>query len=165
MTEANAALAQKCEAIVEKRIEEMRPTAEQIDAAGRDYKAAREAVEFAQDRLAEYEAAAIALVETWGTVPPHAEKSRRLAGKLSELTVTKAYTLTIVDERVETLKEALEANGYGAYFARLFTLRSKYEVVKDAEAALRTRACPSAWRRRCSICGVAASPQSPRSPA
>ena len=135
-------LAAKCEAIVNERIANMRPTAEHIDQAARDYKVAQDAVTLAKEQLAEYEAAAIALVEQWGSVPPHAEKSRRLAGTLSELTVTRADTLTIVDARVETLKEALEANGYGEYFGKLFTLRSKYEVVEGAETALKSESLP-----------------------
>jgi hypothetical protein len=71
-----------------------------------------------------------------------AEKSRRLHGKLAELTVTKSDTLTINDERVEDLRQALEANYFGAFFKRLFTLRSKYEVVEGAEAALKAESLP-----------------------
>ncbi len=119
-----------------------RPTPEAIDELASRYALARQTKAEAVASLEAVEAEAIALVELWGTVPPHAEKSRRLAGRLSEFTVTKSDVLTIQDDRVETLKEALEANGYGEYFARLFTLRSKYEVVEGAEAALKAQSLP-----------------------
>ncbi len=153
-----AGLAAKCEAIVNKRIEahieaetreesermiaEARPTPEAIDDLAARVAIARVDVLIAQRAAQALEKEAIGWVNIWGAVPAHAEKSRRLAGKLNELTVTKSDALTIVDERVVALKEALEANGYGDYFKKLFTLRSKYEVVEGAEAALKSESLP-----------------------
>jgi hypothetical protein len=119
-----------------------KPTPEQIDDLAARHVHAKFAKAEASAQLEAIEVEAVALVEAWGTVPAHAEKSRRLAGKLSEFTVTRADTLTIIDDRVETLREALEANGFGEYFKRLFTLRSKYEVVEGAEAALKSESLP-----------------------
>ncbi len=59
-----------------------------------------------------------------------------------ELTITKADTLVIVDERVNTLRDALLANGYGQFFQKLFAERKKWEVVEGAEAALKAEALP-----------------------
>lgn len=119
-----------------------RPTPEQIDDLAARHVQAKFAKAEAATKLEALEAEAIEMVMNWGIVPAHAEKSRRLAGKLSEFTVTKADTLTINDERVETLREALQANGYGDYFGKLFTLRSKYEVVDGAETALKSESLP-----------------------
>jgi hypothetical protein len=119
-----------------------RPTPEQIDELAAKYVMAVEALDAQKETMAARAAMAIALVNKWGIVVPRAEKSRRLSGKLSEFTVTKADTLTIDDDRVVTLKEALEANGHADYFAKLFTLRSKYEVVEGAEAALKSESLP-----------------------
>jgi hypothetical protein len=119
-----------------------RPTPEQIDDLAVRHVHAMFAKAEAAAQLEALEAEAIQMVMNFGIVPPHAEKSRRLAGKLSEFTVTKSDTLTIVDDRVETLREALEANGFGEYFKKLFTLRSKYEVVEGAEAALKSESLP-----------------------
>jgi hypothetical protein len=121
---------------------EERPKPEFIDDLARRHQAAKIAKAEATGAFETIEAEAIALVLKHGIVPPHAEKSRRLAGKVSELMVTKSDTLTILDERVETLKEALEANGHGDYFPKLFALRSKYEVVEGAEAALKSESLP-----------------------
>ena len=121
---------------------DIRPTSEHLDDLAVRYVIAKADRREAAARVEQIEAEAIALVELWGVVPPHAEKSRRLVGLLSEFTVTKADTLTIVDDRVETLKEALEANGYKDYFGKLFTLRTKYEVVEGAEAALKSESLP-----------------------
>ncbi len=119
-----------------------RPSPEQIDELARRYETAKAYLAADREALNAIEEEAIRLVQAWGTVPAHAEKSRRLVGKLAEFLVTKADTLTINDERVETLKDALEANGHGEYFKKLFTLRSKYEVVEGAEVALKSESLP-----------------------
>ena len=116
----------------------VRPSPDDIDDTARLYLCARQAVENARIDLENFEKECIEMVTLYGIVPPHAEKSRRLNGRFAELTVTKGDTLTINDERVETLKDALVANGQGEFFKKLFTLRSKYEVVEGAEAALKT---------------------------
>jgi hypothetical protein len=125
----------------EKQIE-TRPTPEQVDALAERHKAAKAEAQLKQAEFESIEQEAVAMVTQYGIVPPFAEKSRRLNGKLAELTVTRSDTLTINDERVITLKEALEANGHGGFFARLFSLRSKYEVVEGAEAALKAESLP-----------------------
>jgi len=122
--------------------ETARPTPEQIDELAREYEAAKSIVAQEKQRLADLEERLIIMVQSWGVVPAHAEKSRRLVGRFAELLVTRADTLTVNDERVETLKDALEANGYGEYFRKLFTLRSKYEVVEGAETALKSESLP-----------------------
>ena len=139
-TSAVTDLAAKCAAIVEERIG--RPTPDMIDDVAGRYEGATRSVAYEKDRLAKIQEEAIKLVQEWGIVPPNAEKSRRLNGRLAELTVTKSDVLTINDERVETLKDALEANGHGEYFSKLFALRSKYEVVEGAESALKSESLP-----------------------
>lgn len=119
-----------------------RPTPDEIDAMAARYVLVKNNVAAQKAEMEKLEAECIRWVNIWGVVPAHAEKSRRLAGKLSEFTVTKADTLIINDERVVTLKDALEANGHGEYFNKLFTLRSKYEVVEGAEAALKSESLP-----------------------
>jgi len=120
-----------------------RPSPEQIDDLVRDYlhgKKLRE--EFARDQ-AKQEAFLLHLVQTWGAVPAGAEKSRRLNGRLAEITVTRSDSIAVNGERVETLKEALEANGYGDFFSKLFARQEpKYEIVNGAEAALKEVALP-----------------------
>lgn len=120
----------------------VRPTAAAIDDVAQRYEAAKLSVANEKELLAAIEQEAIDMVMNFGVVPPHAEKSRRLVGRVAEMTVTRSDVLTIKDERVETLRDALEANGRGDFFARLFTLRSKYEVVEGAEAALKSEPLP-----------------------
>jgi hypothetical protein len=119
-----------------------RPTPEFIDELATRYLDAKAKSLTAQAVAATIELEAVAFVKQWGIVPPHAEKSRKLAGKFAELTVTKADTLAINDERVDDLKDALEANGYGNFFLRLFAERKKWEVVEGAEAALKSESLP-----------------------
>lgn len=115
-----------------------RPTPEQVDEIAQRYETAKLHVKAAQEVLTEAEKEAVEMVTQFGIVVPRAEKSRRLHGRFSELTVTKSDTLTISDERVETLKDALEVNGRADIFPKLFTLRSKYEVVEGAEQVMKT---------------------------
>lgn len=125
-----------------------RPAADDIDNMARLYLCAKQALENAKTDLSNFEEECIEMVTRFGIVPPHAEKSRRLTGRLAVLTVTKGDVLTINDDRVEMLKEALEANGHGEFFGKLFTLRSKYEVVKGAETALKTESLPKRLAER-----------------
>ncbi|QNI34508.1 hypothetical protein H7849_11795 [Alloacidobacterium dinghuense] len=120
----------------------IRPEPEVVDALAKRYQDAKEALAQKKAEFESIEQEAVAMVTEHGIVPPYAEKSRRLTGKLAELTVTRGDTLTINDERVETLREALDANGHGAFFPKLFTLRSKYEVVEGAESALKSESLP-----------------------
>jgi hypothetical protein len=122
--------------------QEERPTPEQIDEWSRVYLGLLDQAHQIKQVIAEREAALMEIVKLWGAVPPNAEKSRRLNGRLAELTVTKSDTITVNFERVEMLREALEANGRGEYFKNLFSLNSKYEIVDGAESALKTEALP-----------------------
>ena len=115
-----------------------RPTPAHIDEIAERYLTAKVAVTRVQAIFSAIEQEAVELVTNYGIVPAHAEKSRRLVGKLAELTVTKSDTLTINDERVEMLRDALAANRREELFPRLFTLRSKYEVVEGADQLIRT---------------------------
>lgn len=119
-----------------------RPSPEFIDEIATRYLLAKAKSVQAQQIVSAIEVEAVALVKEWGIVPAHAEKSRRLIGRLAELTITKADTLAINDERVDDLKGALVARGYGAFFAKLFTERRKWEVVEGAEAALKSESLP-----------------------
>jgi hypothetical protein len=133
---------------IQDRIDALRPTAEQLDELARRYVAAKLAAATAVEAFKAVEDEAIALVKEWGVAAPNAEKSRKLAGRLSKFTVTKADTLTIIDERVELLKDALFVNGYGAFFAKLFAERKKWEVVEGAEAALKAESLPKRLAER-----------------
>jgi len=115
----------------------VRPTPETIDALAERYNRSKGILAAAKEDFSEIEQEAVDMVMNYGIVPAHAEKSRRLNGRLSELTVTKGDVLTINDERVETLKDALYVNGHGPFFHKLFAQRLKWEVVEGAEEALK----------------------------
>jgi len=128
--------------LAEPEIEKTRPTPEFIDELARRYVDSKVKVSEAQALTSKLEAEAVELVTKWGIVPAHAEKSRRLAGRMAELTVTKSDSLVVNCERVETLREALEANGRPEFFKRLFAKVEKYEIVDGAESALKEEALP-----------------------
>ena len=121
----------------------VRPSPETIDETARLYLSAQKNKANAQAIVTELEEQLIKMVTDWGIVPAHAEKSRRLKGTLAELTVTHSDVLTIVDERVEMLKDCLYVQRLPASsLASSFKLRSKWEVVEGAEAALKAETLP-----------------------
>lgn len=119
-----------------------KPTPAEIDDLAVRYQAAKADLTDSKAVFESLEQEMITMVSEYGIVVPRAEKSRRLAGIRAELTVTKSDTLTINDSRVDDLKSALEANGYGEFFRRLFAERKKWEVVEGAESALKAESLP-----------------------
>lgn len=120
----------------------VRPTPEQIDAVAKRYNEAKLDKVSATLAFEEIEDEAIRMVTQFGIVPPNAEKSRRLSGRMAELTVTRADNIVIDDERVIDLRDALDSVGRLDFFKRLFSVRTKYEIVDDAEKALRSESLP-----------------------
>jgi hypothetical protein len=119
-----------------------RPTPEQIDQLADRYNEALKQLDAAEAAFAAVEKEAIDLVQLHGIVPPRAENSRRLEGKLTEFTVTVGNTITIDETRVDDLKEALKANGFEAVFSNLFIERVRHELVKDAKLAILAAGMP-----------------------
>ena len=119
-----------------------RPTPDEIDAMAQRLQEARTAKALATNAFESLEDEAVRMVTQFGIVPPNAEKSRRLSGRLAELTVTKSDTITIDDERVIDLRDALDTVGRLDFFKRLFTVHSKYEIVEGAESVLKSESLP-----------------------
>lgn len=119
-----------------------RPNPEQLDKLAVLYKAAKEDQAQANKVFEYIESQCIALVQMHGTTPPNAEKSRRLDGTLSEFQVTKSDTLTVIQERVKDLKDALAADGHPAFFDKLFAEETKYAFVKGASNAFKEDSLP-----------------------
>jgi hypothetical protein len=118
------------------------PSPELIDELAKRFLEAKLKVTVASATAAAIEKEAVSLVNEWGTVPAHAEKSKRLAGRRAVLMVTKSDTITLIPERVEMVRDALAANDYPNYFGKLFAKVEKYEVVEGAESALKTESLP-----------------------
>jgi hypothetical protein len=114
----------------------IRPTPEQVDEQATKYNLALTVCDKADTVFDVIEAECMEMVKLFGVVPPNAENSRRLEGRLSELTVTIGNTITIDEARVQDVKAALEANGYAQIFPNLFAPRVRHELVKDADKAI-----------------------------
>lgn len=121
---------------------EERPTPDQLDKLAALYNAAKEDQAQANKVFAYIENECVGLVKKHGTVPPNAEKSRRLSGTLSEFTVTKSDKLSLVQERIKDLKDALAADGFGEFFSNLFVEVTKFEMVKGASEAFKADSLP-----------------------
>jgi|GEM_PF-1609904 hypothetical protein len=116
----------------------VRPTAEQIDELAKRYNDADAVCAVTDKAFKAIEKEAIDLVTAWGVVPPKAESSRRIEGKLAKLTVTTGSSIAIDESRVEDLRQALVANERSEFFAKLFQPRIKHELVEGADVALKT---------------------------
>ena len=115
-----------------------RPTPEEIDAYAKRHQEAKIAKIAADQSFAAIEQEGFAMVANFGTMPQTAEKSRRLAGRYAELTVTKSDTVTVIPDRVRDFEDALTVNGYGELFGRFFAAETKYSIVDGAESVLKT---------------------------
>lgn len=119
-----------------------RPTADQLDKLATLYSAAKADQAAANKVFAYIESGCISLVQKHGAASPNAEKSRRLDGTLSEFMVTKSDTLTVIQDRVKDLKDALAADGHPAFFDKLFVESTKFEFVKGAADAFKGDSLP-----------------------
>lgn len=128
--------------IPERTESHVRPTPDEVDELAKRYLEAVDQKCEAQRMVTVLEGQLTQLVNDWGVVLPRSEKSRHLVGIRARLKVTKSDTLTIQDERVETLKEVLDAAGFKEYFPKLFVPRTKWEMVKGAADALKSDSLP-----------------------
>ena len=71
-------------------------------------------------------------VEEFGSIPPRAEKSKRLSGDAFQFTVSISTTTEIKDAEVERIRAACTP----ALFAQLFIAVLKYKLAKGATALL-----------------------------
>jgi hypothetical protein len=119
-----------------------RPTPDQLDKLAALYTAAKVDQAKANSVFAYIESQCVGLVQKHGAASPNAEKSRRLDGTLSEFMVTKSDTLTVIQDRVKDLKDALAADGHPSFFDKLFVESTKYEFVKGAADAFKGDSLP-----------------------
>jgi hypothetical protein len=122
--------------------EEGRPTPAQIDTIVAAYEQAEACFDAAKATLDTHKKRLIALALGYGDVPAGAEKSTRLLGQLTEITVTQGSTIALKDSAVAALEAALNANDCESVFGRLFSAVTKYKLVKGADKALRTAGLP-----------------------
>jgi hypothetical protein len=71
-------------------------------------------------------------VEEFGFTPPRAEKSKRLAGTLYQVTVSRGLTTEIKDSEVERIQSAYSE----ALFGRLFRTVTKFKLADGATLVL-----------------------------
>ncbi len=113
------------------------PTPREIDVLVECFEEVRDKVELADEDFENAKLELIQLVQQFGAVPAKAESSVRLEGALTFATVTTASTMTLKDDRVATLKSAMEANGHEAIFEEMFSERTKYALNKGAAIKLK----------------------------
>ena len=109
---------------------------DQIDSCIQEYELAQRASDFADTQLKNAKAALIALVQQHGTVPAHAEQSKRITGRRNQATITTATTLEIDEDAVGNLAEYLFNQRIPSLFDKLFATNTKHTLLKGAKAVL-----------------------------
>jgi hypothetical protein len=127
----------------EKSNEKFRPTLEEIDDMVTVFEELRDQSELADEAYDNARLRLLDLVLEWGEVPAKAEQSRRLIGKLTTATATIGNTVEVKDDAVSALQKAMTANGRQELFLQMFATKPvKWQLLKDAEVALRTAELP-----------------------
>lgn len=109
---------------------------DQIDACIQEYELADRASTAADAQLKTAKRGLIALVQHLGTVPAHAEQSKRIAGRRNQATITTATTLEIDEDAVGNLAEYLFNQRIPSLFDQLFSTNTKHTLLKGAKAVL-----------------------------
>jgi hypothetical protein len=118
------------------------PTPKQIDELVTLYERTMTVAALANTNLQDAKDELIAIVNRFGTVPAGAEKSLRLEGAVTILTVTSGDAVAVKEDAVNALKTAMEVNNQGELFPLLFAERTKHSLQEDAATQLRTAKLP-----------------------
>jgi hypothetical protein len=108
-----------------------------IDRYCREYEAKRQEIEASSADLATKKALLLNLIETYGYVPPNAEKSRRLDGVEMVATMTVGSSVEVKSDPVTKLQLRLSHFKKPRVFKQLFSKTIKYSLVKDASTSLK----------------------------
>jgi hypothetical protein len=119
----------------------LQPTPDEIDAEIAFYKNAMACLKAAEETANQYKAKLIFLVDSFGTVPAHAEQSRRLAGRRNTVTVTRGTSVNVNEPAVADLRDYLGPLGLGI-FEHLFAVSTKHTLRDGARELLKKLSLP-----------------------
>jgi len=114
------------------------PTLTEIDSAIARFEAAQENARAAAKIVDDEKAKLIFLVQSYGSVPAHAEQSKRLVGTHNEATITWSTSFTVSETGVDVLHLYLAENCMSSLFGRFFAPVTKYKMVEGARDVLKT---------------------------
>ena len=100
----------------------------------RELAVAKKAYDDAQDVV-------IQIVQAHGSVPPHAEQSKRLLGRRNVATITTGTTTTVNEDAVDELKQYLGST-HRSIFESLFATETKRKLIDGARNVLSAIALP-----------------------
>jgi hypothetical protein len=118
------------------------PTPEQIDSEIAAYEVAVSAASIAELAVKHAKEKLIWMADNFGTVPAHAELSKRVSGRRNTLTVTRGFTTSVNEPAVADLDVYLVEKGFGAIAPRLFAMQIKHTLIEGARDVLKTVSLP-----------------------
>lgn len=117
------------------------PTPEEIDNEIVAYEVAVGAASIADLAVKKAKERLIFLADNFGSVPAHAEQSKRVCGRRNTLTVTRGTTVTVNEPAVAELKEYL-TGPTAQIFPLLFAQTIKHTLVEGARDVLKKLSLP-----------------------
>lgn len=114
------------------------PSPQTIDEAIEAYNFALSLAKAADKAVDDEKAKLMFLVEHFGSVPAHAEQSKRLIGQHNEATITYSTSLTVNEAGVEALRQFLVKEKLDeSMFPRFFAPTVKHKMVDGARDVLK----------------------------
>ena len=132
------------------------PSPQTIDEAIEAYNFALSLAKAADKAVDDEKAKLMFLVEHFGSVPAHAEQSKRLIGVHTEATITWSTSFVVNEPGVEQLRDYLFGQNLGGLFGRFFAPVTKHKMVDGARDVLKTLTLSNRVRERiASLVGLA----------
>jgi hypothetical protein len=117
------------------------PTPDEIDLEIVAYEVAVGAASIAEVAVKAAKERLIFLADSFGTIPPHAELSKRLSGRRNTLTVTRGFTTSVNEPAIADLKFYHDDHHLN-FFDRLFAVQTKHQMIEGARDVLKTISLP-----------------------
>ena len=114
------------------------PTLAEIDAAIYDFEAAQQIARSAAEVVDQKKSTLLTMVDSFGSIPAHAEQSKRLIGTHNEATITFATSVSVSETGVDIFHRYLAENCMASIFGRFFTPVTKHKMVDGANDVLKT---------------------------
>jgi hypothetical protein len=118
------------------------PTPEEIDNEIAAYEVAVGGASIAELAVKQAKERLIFLADNFGSVPAHAEQSKRVAGRRNTLTVTRGFTTSVNEPAARDLDFYLATQSGPNIFSRLFATQIKHTMIEGARDVLKTISLP-----------------------
>lgn len=123
------------------------PTAKEIDELAGKYDAMKSTIDTYKAEAEEVREQLLTLVQTWGSCPPGATKSKRIEGDVWEVTASAAQSVEVKQGVVQRIFTILKDAGlHLTFFTKLFKKEESYRLQPGAQQLMAQPLPPTAPR-------------------